>query len=65
MSDTTDESGDGDYESDIKRFGGEKIIRSKTGDDGIEETHITYVPMKYKSRTKPLGDKWEQIDWGK
>lgn len=65
MIDDTDEQGDGDFESDLKKFGGERQVRTKTGDDGIEETHITYVPMKYKNRVKPLGKKYDGIDWSR
>lgn len=53
---------DGDYASDIP-IAGEKQIRTKMGDDGVEEHHTTYVKTKDKTRMAPLGDKYDQIDW--
>jgi len=58
------DSQDGDYASDIP-MRGEKQIRTKTGDDGTEETHVTYVPKKEVIRMGPLGDMYDQIDWSK
>ncbi len=55
---------DGDYASDIP-MEGEKRIRTKIGEDGVEETHVTYVPGKNKIRMGPMGKAHDKIDWDK
>lgn len=61
------EQADGDYECDIgpsvKNRKLETQVRSKMGDDGIPETHITYVPMKDKEFVQGFGERYNLINW--
>lgn len=40
------EQADGDYDGCLKSRRYEQQVRTKTGDDGIEETHVSYVERK-------------------
>jgi len=57
---------DGDYPSDLPMFKGQKQVRTKISEvDGMEESHITYVPYKKNSKYFNYGKLYDQIDWTK
>lgn len=58
------ELGDGDSESRIfKNMPTEQQVRTKMGADGVEETHVSYVPLKSKLGVYGFGDNYDLIDW--
>lgn len=43
------EEKDGDYGEKFRGLDCEKTVRTKTGDDGVEETHVTYTKRRSKT----------------
>ena len=55
------EVGDGDSGVEFLGKDMEQQVRSVTGDDGIEETHMDFVPRKKRLFFGAMGDKWNAI----
>jgi len=59
------EHGDGDYGTKVGDQDYEEQVRTKIGDDGVEEMHVTYVQRK-TIRSLPsekFRDNYDLIDW--
>lgn len=77
---TAAEMKDGRYECEFNGREMDQVVETKTGADGIEETHISYEPNKHSGYRKTgagKGDKprpfnrqrfyenYDKIDWSK
>ena len=60
---TPAEMGDGDFDAELKQKKMEAQVRTRLGDDGMEETHVTYKHRKEIIQMGGLGERYDEIDW--